>query len=155
MQSVIPQSEKHRDLAKVIEVENLSTEAARRGGFTREEAVGHYDIGTALNNLGRFDEAIEHFDLALGLFQQISAKPEIVADVFANRGIAERRLGTYEAALNDFHQAETTFRQAGKEMNVARALNNTGLVSEIRATTAMPCKPLNRALRLRSATTNF
>ncbi len=130
LQAVIPQAEKHRDLAKVVEVENLSIEAARGGGFTREEAVGHYDIGTALNNLGRFDEALEHFNLALGLFQQISAKPEILADVFANRGIAERLLGNYDAALNDFHQAETTFRQVGREMNVARALNNTGLVFE-------------------------
>src|ERR1700689_3321659 len=39
LQSVIPQADKHRDLAKVAEVENLSIEAAQRGGFTREEAV--------------------------------------------------------------------------------------------------------------------
>ena len=86
---------KHRDLAKVIEVENLSTEAARRGGFTREEAVGQYDIGTALNNLGRFDEAIEHFNLRTGLYQQISAKPEIMAGrILQSRGSPKDVSGT-------------------------------------------------------------
>jgi len=130
LQSVIPSADTHRDLPRVLAVENLAVDAARRGGFTREEAVGQYDIGTDLNNLGRFDEAIANFNAALELFQQISAKPETVADVFANRGIAERRLGNYEAALNDFHQAETTFRQAGRELNVARALNSIGLVFE-------------------------
>jgi CHAT domain-containing protein/tetratricopeptide (TPR) repeat protein len=130
LQSVIPQADKHRDLAKVAEVENLSIEAAQRGGFTREEAVGHYDIGSALNSLGRFDEAITHFNLALELYQRISAKPEALGNVFANRGISERRMGDYTAALSDFHQAETIFRQLDVEANVARALNNIGLVFE-------------------------
>jgi len=130
MQAVIPQAARHRDLAKVIEVEDLSIEAARRGGFTREEAVANYDVGTALTNLGRFDEAITHFNVALELHQRISSRPEMLADVFANRGIAERRLGNYDAALSDFRQAETIFRQLGNEPNVARSLNSVGLVFE-------------------------
>jgi CHAT domain-containing protein/tetratricopeptide (TPR) repeat protein len=148
LQSVIPLAEKHRDLAKVLEVENLSIEAAQRGGFTREEAVGQYDIATALTNLGRLDEALEHFNAALELFQRISAKPETVADVFTNRGIAERLLGNYEAALNDFHLAETIFRQSGKEANVARALNNTGLVFEDKGDYRRAMQALEQSLEI-------
>jgi CHAT domain-containing protein/Tfp pilus assembly protein PilF len=148
LQSVIPLAEKHRDLAKVLEVENLSIEAAQRGGFTREEAVGQYDIATALTNLGRLDEALERFNAALELFQRISAKPETVADVFTNRGIAERLLGNYEAALNDFHLAETIFRQSGKEANVARALNNTGLVFEDKGDYRRAMQALEQSLEI-------
>lgn len=65
---------------------------------TEDNDLAHNNMGIALLNEGKIDEAIGHYDRA------IQIKPGYV-DAYANRGNAYAKLGRYQRAIEDYNQA--------------------------------------------------
>lgn len=100
----------HRDRGEFELAEQAALDAlelARGLGDVRVECHVEATLGDALSGLGRQDDAIDHFHLALSLARQVGARE---VEVRALRGLAMARLalGDLELALAD---AESALRE--------------------------------------------
>ena len=74
---------------------------------------GHYNLGVALDDLGRYVEAVECYTRSLSIHEKYF-------DAYTNRGIDYMRLGLAQQALDDFNQA------IALDPDSARVYNNRG-----------------------------
>jgi CHAT domain-containing protein len=128
--SVNDTANRNQESPKVLRVLAVAADAARQGGFTLQEADARFVMGWPLSNMGRFDEALESYNLALDLYLKAGAKPVKRAGLFANRANVLRHLSDYAAAIQDIEAATQLYRALGDEVGVARVLNNKALVFE-------------------------
>ena len=96
----------------------------------------HYNLGTFLNELRRFDEALSSYDRALAL------RPNY-AEALCNRGITLYELGRYDEALDSLDRAITA------RPDHAEALSNRGLVLTALNRFEDALASLDRALAMR------
>ena len=76
--------------------------------------LAHYNLGVALAQAGRFEDAIPHYEQALRV------RPDF-ADIHNNLGVALRRIGRVDAAIGQYQQALRI------KPDFAEAHNNLGL----------------------------
>jgi tetratricopeptide (TPR) repeat protein/transcriptional regulator with XRE-family HTH domain len=91
---------------------------------------------TVLNNIGnidweqsRFQQATDHYRLALTLFRAAGDRTG-EARALANLGLAEKDMGRYEQAASHQREAVAIFRETGDRQGEARALGNLGVVQQ-------------------------
>jgi DNA-binding SARP family transcriptional activator len=99
--------------------------AARRAGDRPALAWALRSFGVACSELGRHDEAREHYEQALALFEELD---DLVgqADTHLNFAWVSQRQQRLTVAAEHAQRALRLFRAAGHEVGQARALNNVG-----------------------------
>jgi tetratricopeptide (TPR) repeat protein len=102
--------------------------AARNTDDAKGQAHALTNLGTAYVQIGRFAQAVDHFERALKL-HKLTEDRTGQARVLTNLGIVEARLGRYRWAADRHGQALTRYRQAGDRTGEARALGNLGFVA--------------------------
>lgn len=102
-----------------------------------------------LKGLGRWDEAIANYDLALKGFER-SGDPIGQARVLGNRGVALAYLGRLDAAEADILTAHQMFEELGQPLSRAMALQNLGWVAAQRGDVPTALKRFDHALVLYS-----
>jgi tetratricopeptide (TPR) repeat protein len=103
---------------------------------TKDNAVVHLGLGSALLVEGRIHEAIEHCNRAIRL------KPDY-ADVYSDRGIAYTKLGQYQLAIEDYNK---TIRL---KPDYADVYNNRGSVYYKLGQYQMAIEDYNKTIRLK------
>ena len=84
-------------------------------------------IGLVNLNLGDYDKAVEHLELALAMYQKLGRKSS-AALVMRNIGVLYRNLGTYDKALEYSLQARSIHQELGLKSEVARGTLNIGIM---------------------------
>ena len=102
---------------------------------TKDNALVHLNLGSALLVEGRIHEAIEHYNRAIRL------KPDN-ADGYSNRGIAYTKLGQYQPAIEDFNNAIRL------KPDNADAYNNRGTIYTKLGQYQLAIEDFNNAIRL-------
>src|SRR6266567_4730923 len=82
-------------------------------GLDPNEAFAYGNKGDALNNLGRYQEALAAYEQAIGLDPNLAL-------AYSNKGAALNNLGRYQEALAAYEQA------IGLDPNNAFAYSNKG-----------------------------
>jgi len=98
----------------------------QRGNNLRFIGSGWANVGSALRGLKRYDEAIAAFHEGIRRFE--------TAQDLVNRAMVQMNLGNlhlqrhhYQAAIEQYHAAETVFRQLNRISDLARLYNNWGM----------------------------
>ncbi len=97
-------------------------------GQAQEAARVTVGLMMVWGKLGALTEAIAAADAALQQLDETEAADQaIAAKLYHNRGICQRRLGQYTAALDSFQAAELHYQAVG--MTEARLANDRGVIS--------------------------
>jgi tetratricopeptide (TPR) repeat protein len=105
----------------------MSRDAAVRKRDQNSEAAALNNLGLALFEMRRFDEAITaHQDAAAILRETGSQNDEGMA--LNNLGLALRTVGRFDEAITAHRDAAAIFRETGDQNNEAKALTNLGSV---------------------------
>lgn len=96
------------------------------GGNPRFIGFGWVNVGSALRNLGKLDEAVSAFQEGI---QRFETAEDLVNRAFAqnNLGLLYSHRGQYHEAIEQYHAAETVFRQLNRITELARLYNNWGM----------------------------
>ncbi|MFE6189296.1 tetratricopeptide repeat protein [Streptomyces sp. NPDC056465] len=114
-----------RRLQDLIVVRSLALDACRTRNDTRNEAGAWNNLGTALRELRRFDEALNAHETARTLFQR-TGDTHGGAKAWSNLGLVLQELRRFEEALNA-HQTDLNHcQQTGDTHGEAGAWNNLG-----------------------------
>ena len=104
----------------------ISRDAARRLGDRGNEAAALGNLGIALREMRRFEEAITAYQDAAAIFRETGDRHgEGMA--LNNLGIALREAGRFEEAITAHQDAAAIFRETGDRHGEGMALNNLGL----------------------------
>ncbi|MGA4996523.1 tetratricopeptide repeat protein [Streptomyces arboris] len=114
-----------------IETHTLALAACRRSGDRGAEAITHNNLGRAMLESGRHDDAAEHYACAVRLYEEVGDRHGL-SDMLANRAVMLRGQGRYAEALRDNHEALDFYRQEAAARKIAItlraiALNELGL----------------------------
>lgn len=103
----------------------LALDASRRLSDKRAQALSHSLLGSALVQLGIYDQARTHLQHALDMFGELG---DNAGQAYAHHSLLPmlERQGLYEEALPHAQQALTLFKAAGQDVDRARALNAVG-----------------------------
>jgi tetratricopeptide (TPR) repeat protein/transcriptional regulator with XRE-family HTH domain len=104
-------------------------DAARRTGDRVAEAMVLRQIGAGDVELGRPQQAADHYRQALALFRAADDRSG-EAQALGSMGHAETGLGRYEQAARHIQEAVAIFRDIGDRFGEARSLGNLGLVRQ-------------------------
>jgi tetratricopeptide (TPR) repeat protein/DNA-binding SARP family transcriptional activator len=102
--------------------------AARQMGDRAAEAYALANLGVVHMRQGRYEQAAEHYQGALGLFRETGDRVG-EARTLTHLGLVNWRQGRYQQAAERHAQALTCYRQTGTRVGEANALSNLGLVS--------------------------
>ncbi|MFJ9566887.1 ATP-binding protein [Streptomyces fuscichromogenes] len=109
-----------------IETHSLALAACRRSGDRGAEATTHNNLGRAMLERGRHDEAAEHYACAMRLYEEVGDRHGL-SDMLANRAVMLRGQGKYAEALRDNHRALDFYRQEEVTRKVAITLRAIAL----------------------------
>src|SRR5262249_51387712 len=103
----------------------IALAAAHRLADPGALAEAHRDLGHALSQFGRLDEAGSHFRQALEHYDRLD---DPSAQAHTHRGLAmlAMRQGRYDQTLHHSQRAGELYRAAGNRSGQAKALNETG-----------------------------
>ncbi|MBV9445875.1 MAG: tetratricopeptide repeat protein [Streptosporangiaceae bacterium] len=110
-----------------IQTHELALAACLRSGDRKAEAMTRNNLGRALLESGRQDEAASHYESALRLFEEIGDWHG-VSNALANQATILRRQGKLDDALRHNIRALAYYRQAGARRNAAITLRSISLV---------------------------
>jgi tetratricopeptide (TPR) repeat protein len=100
------------DLEAAIEQYQDTLLYAKTQDFTQIEAKAYHGFAQVHRLRQDFDSALRYHAIAIGLFQQISAKCDL-AEGYAQRGATYRDCGQMAQAQTDFQQSKQLFREMG------------------------------------------
>jgi tetratricopeptide (TPR) repeat protein/DNA-binding XRE family transcriptional regulator len=100
--------------------------AAEADNEPRAQTTAHLSLGRLRARVGRYAEAIDHYNHALALARQ-SGWLEAQAAALLNAGVAHTELGQLVEAADRARSALAILRQIGPPSRTAAALNNLGL----------------------------
>jgi tetratricopeptide (TPR) repeat protein len=105
----------------------LALQAGRNNHDRGAQASALLLLGSAYRRLGRYPEALEQHEQALGIYRELDDRAGIAT---ALRGIGglQWRLGRYLEALDQLNEAVRVHREVGDLTGEAGALNNLGIV---------------------------
>jgi len=101
--------------------------AASQTGDDAAEAYAYANLGVVHMRQGRYEQAAEHYQKALGKFSQTGDRVG-EARTLTHLGLVNWRQGRYEEAAARHRQALTRYRETGNRGGEASALSNLGLV---------------------------
>ncbi|MCX4825049.1 tetratricopeptide repeat protein [Streptomyces sp. NBC_01142] len=104
----------------------LALAAAERAGDRHARARAHNDLGRALLESARRDEAAVHYERARLLFEEVGDRHGR-SNALANQAAILRHQGHYEEALRHNHEALDHYRHAGARRNTAITLRSIAL----------------------------
>ncbi|MGP4109430.1 AfsR/SARP family transcriptional regulator [Streptomyces sp. 4N509B] len=108
-----------------LDVARTSLTATRVAGDPLGEAESLLLVATALSELGRFDEAIDHYEQALPLYEALGNKQGL-SKTLGNLGDAHLRAGRYEMSRRYTVRSLEADRASGNVWGESIALNNLG-----------------------------
>jgi tetratricopeptide (TPR) repeat protein len=105
--------------------ENTALRTAQRHRDRRGQAHAHRSLGRALAWLGRFDEAHNHLQQAVGLSADLG-DPAVQVETHIQLGAVFEQQGDAGKALAHNQQALDLYHRIGSARGLARVLNNIG-----------------------------
>ncbi len=111
-----------------LSVHTDARNAASQMGDRAAEAYALANLGVVHMRQGRYEQAAEHYQGALGLFRETDDRVG-EARTLTHLGLVNWRQGRYQQAAERHGQALTCYRQTGTRVGEANALSNLGLVS--------------------------
>ncbi len=96
-------------------------------GDLRAEATTRNNLGRALLESGRTEEAAAHYEIARRSFEEIGDRHGL-SNALANQATIMRRQGRLDEALNNTMQALAYYRLAGARRNTAITLRSMSLI---------------------------
>ncbi|WP_147281050.1 tetratricopeptide repeat protein [Marinitenerispora sediminis] len=115
-----------RFLSDQLTVATMARDIARAIGDLRNEADFWNNLGSALQDLHRFNEAIAVLQRARDLYQQID-DCHSEADAWNNLGLTPRSVHHYDEAITVHERARDLYQQIGDLHREAGAWSNLGL----------------------------
>lgn len=112
---------------------------------TKNNYLAHNNLGLALFNEGKTDEAIAHYNKALSI---LPFMPDHIL-VYSNRGVAYAKTGRYQKALDDFNKA------IDLKSDYEDAYSNRGIVYSALGQHALALEDFNRAIQLKPDYADF
>ncbi|MFD4605313.1 tetratricopeptide repeat protein [Streptomyces sp. NPDC058464] len=109
-----------------ITVAGVAREAADGAGDSHQKASAWNNLGIALRETGRVEEAIEAHSHARDLLRAVDDRHH-EASAWGNLGIALREAGRVEEAIDAYTHAGDLFQAAGDRHREAMAWNNLGI----------------------------
>jgi DNA-binding SARP family transcriptional activator/Tfp pilus assembly protein PilF len=108
-----------------IDSQTMALDASRRLSDKWAQALSHSLLGSALVQLGNYDQARTHLQHALDMFRELG---DNAGRAYAHHSLLPmlERQGLYREALPHAQQALTLFKAAGQDVDRARALNAVG-----------------------------
>jgi DNA-binding SARP family transcriptional activator/tetratricopeptide (TPR) repeat protein len=111
-----------------VSIHTDARNAASQTGGRAAEAYALANLGIVHMRQGRYEQAAEHYQGALGLFRETDDRAG-EARTLTHLGLVNWRRGRYQQAAEHHGQALTRYRQTGSRVGEANALSNLGLVS--------------------------
>jgi tetratricopeptide (TPR) repeat protein len=108
------------------ELSEINREAARRLNHRRNEAVELDNLGIALRELRRFEEAITAHQEAAAICRETGDRHR-EAMALTNLGLAQQELRRFEEAITAHQEAAAIYRETRDRDGEAMALTNLGL----------------------------
>jgi eukaryotic-like serine/threonine-protein kinase len=134
--------------------EGLALKVKALGPDHPDVGLSEGNLGLALRELGRNDEALIHIDRAIALRERAlgAGHPAIATDL-SNRGEILNELGHYQEARQSFQSARVVWeRELGPDnLNLGYALTGIGLGYLAEGTPTLALVPLERAFKIRAA----
>jgi tetratricopeptide (TPR) repeat protein/DNA-binding SARP family transcriptional activator len=115
------------DWADAIDLHRRAATAWRAIGNPVGEARALIDLGFALSQMGRNDEAISHLQASLAITRE-SASQLDEADALSNMGVILWRQARYPQALDSQDEALAIWRSLGNRQGEANALHRSAIV---------------------------
>ena len=108
-----------------IAITRISVDAATRLGDRPNEGVARNDLGLALRNVHRLDEAVTAHKDAIAIFRDIGDRRR-EGRALNNLGLALRELRRFGGAVRVGEQAAAIYQEIGDRHSAAMAMNNVG-----------------------------
>ncbi|MFD7654653.1 ATP-binding protein [Actinosynnema sp. NPDC059797] len=117
----------HGHFDDAVSLHALAVRAARQ--LDDRVALGRclHNLGTAYQRLGRYREAQDHLEEAVGVLRQ-AGQPNAEAQALADLGLVHMLLGEYDEALDRDAEALRLFEAGHDRTGQGQVLNNMGLV---------------------------
>jgi tetratricopeptide (TPR) repeat protein len=136
--------------AKILYQEALAALLAQPDAPAADLAAIYNCLGVVANALGFPDEAIANLEKSLAIRKLLGAKPEIVASVHFNLGVAHYNAGDYQMALERFEKVlEIRLQTLGKDHPLVAEVH--GLLGCVYAASGEPDRAkehFNKALEI-------
>ncbi|PCJ82082.1 MAG: hypothetical protein COA57_13690 [Flavobacteriales bacterium] len=116
--------------------------------YPRGEVQSLIKIGTANNDLGLVNSALDNFDRALDILQE-QGNDKLRSSVLNNVGIIHDYQGEYEKAMNYYLKALHIREKIGDKKAIAESLNNIGIIHYYRASYKKALEYYLKALAIR------
>ena len=118
---------------ELIALQSKSLTIAREMNNRQGEGSALKSLGNACNNLGQYEQAIDHHQQSLTIAREISVRKafpkesrQLEGNALNNLGNAYNNLGQYEQAIDYFQQSLIIMREIGDRQGEGRALGNLG-----------------------------
>ncbi|MBN6040041.1 tetratricopeptide repeat protein [Amycolatopsis sp. 195334CR] len=115
-----------RHLVDQVTVSEHAITAAQHLNTPRIFAIASNNLGVALREVRRFDEAITHHQQAAAIYREIGDRHG-EGQALNNLGVALREVRRFDEAITAHERDLAIFRETGDRHDVATALNNLGL----------------------------
>lgn len=116
-----------QDAQRALHFAQQAVQTARSSGYAPGEASGLFEMGWASYNLGQHTPALESFQQALLLYQELR-DPKGTADSLRGLGMVHDLLGNYEKALGYFMENLQIHQGLADLQGQANTLNSIGIV---------------------------
>lgn len=116
-----------QDAQRAFQFAQQAVHTARSSGYVLGEASGLLEMGWASYNLGEYAQALESFQQALLLYQELR-DPKGTADSLRGLGIVHDLLGNYEKALGYFVENLQIYQGMADQKGQANTLNSIGII---------------------------
>ncbi len=102
----------------------------------RDRAGDNYGVASSYNNIALvyyrqklWDEALEHYNHALDLLDEVSAKTaDLTINIYNNSGLVLENQEKYAEALERFYQAEAISKEFKKDFSLGHCYQNIGKI---------------------------
>ncbi len=115
-----------------IDINRRILKEATSRGFVSEGARAEISLGRLLKSRGENDEALEHLEHALGIYE-VSGDRRGLASAIGSIGMVYSRRGEYDRAMECFLRELSIAEELGDRRDISQATGNIGNVYNIRS----------------------